>query len=79
MIIIIYLDRQLEGIDDAMKLGDATLEIVKEAMKRAEDEVYFSKVKLSEKKRRELDVMGDAALSLRHLELENEFSYQERG
>lgn len=74
-----YLDSQLKGIDDAMKLDGATPEVVNEEMKKAEEEVYSTSVKLSEKKRRELEAMSDTALWLRDMELENGLSYEERG
>lgn len=73
-----YLDSQLKRIDDAMKLDGATPEVLKEEMKKAEEDVYSRSVKLSEKKRRELDAMSDTALWLRDLELENGLSYEER-
>ena len=62
-----------------MKLDGATPEVVKEEMKKAEEEVYSTSVKLSEKKRRELEAMSDTALWLRDMELENGLSYEERG
>ena len=62
-----------------MKLDGATPEVVKEEMKKAEEEVYSTLVKLSEKKRRELEAMSDTALWLRDMELENGLSYEERG
>ena len=73
------LDKRLDGLEDAMKLEGATPEIIKTEMKKAEDEVYSNHAKLSEKKRRELKAMSDAALWLRDFELENGLSYEERG
>ena len=55
-----YYDRQLEGIEDALKLDGATPEVVKQEVKNAEESVYSSKVKLSDSKRRELDAMSNA-------------------
>ena len=76
---ITSLDKRLDGLEDAMKLEGATPEIIKTEMKKAEDEVYSNHAKLSEKKRRELKAMSDAALWLRDFELENGLSYEERG
>lgn len=73
------LDKRLDGLEDAMKLEGATPEIINSEMKKAEQEVYSERTKLSEKKRRELKAMSDAALWLRDLELENGLSYEERG
>lgn len=74
-----YLDKKLEGLEDAMKLEGATPDIIKSEMKKSEEEVYSKHTKLSEKKRKELEAMSDTALWLRDLELENGLSYDERG
>lgn len=73
------LDKRLDGLEDAMKLEGATPEIINSEMKKAEQEVYSERTKLSDEERRKLEAMSDTALWLRDLELENGLSYEERG
>lgn len=73
-----YLEGKLDGIEDALKLDGASPKMIKEETKKAEQEVYSNKVKLSDKKRREVEAMSETELWLRDLELTTGLSYKDR-